>query len=95
MTSSETSVASIFLSASTIASTDPWVSALTTTLRVFACEASRVANKVLQRDFGPRLGGLGAGQFGALIGQVARGLLVLQDAEFQARFRHAVEAENA
>ena len=45
MTSSETFSDSIFLSASTIASTDPCVSALTTTLRALLWAAWSVANR--------------------------------------------------
>ena len=54
-----------------------------------------MVEEILQRDLGA--GGFlaqGLGFLAALLGQVARGLFVLHDAEFQARFRHAVQAED-
>ena len=52
MTSSETLSDSIFLRASTMASTEPWVSALTTTLSTLLCVGVERGEQVLQRDLG-------------------------------------------
>ena len=64
-------------------------------LKDFGTGRGELGKKIFEGHFGVR--GLLSKRFGllrALLGEIARGFFVLYDAEFQAGFGHAVEAQN-
>jgi len=77
-----------------MASTEPCVSALTTTLSTLAWVASSVANRVSNVTLARASVEMLRASWARCFSQIARGFFVLQNAEFQTGLRDAVQSEN-